>query len=89
MKAGSVSLFTCFACKEQYVRGSIAKSGKRKDGSVWYVCKECSAIYKAARQLDQAAYEAANTDRVLTDSGKIDMGWNGVPSEKSLKRRSR
>lgn len=87
--SGRKRAFRCFACREDVPRSQVKKSGPSKNGGRWYLCKECSASYKAAKALDQAAYDAATSDRVLTDSGKIQMGWNGVPSERSLKRRSR
>lgn len=72
------STFHCFVCKQDKQWNAIAKSGRNKRGW-WFLCKECSASYKQAKNLESG--------RVLTDSGYEEMGWNGVPSERSLRAR--
>lgn len=81
--------YYCFSCKQVYPRARIAKSGVRSNGSKWFVCRECHSSWRTAKQMDQEAYEKGQSDRVMTDEGFVSMGWNGVPSERSLRRRKR
>jgi hypothetical protein len=82
--------FYCFACKHSHPISELAKKGKRASGSTWALCKLCSDTYREERMLDQRAYQAAQNDWVRTDrEGATEMGWNGVPSDRTLRRRPR
>src|SRR5262247_1603076 len=90
-------LYRCFVCELSYVAKHMRRKGNRRDGSRWYLCNTCSgdwsAIKRAQRdeiirpQVDDwhREQEVARRNRV---SG-VAMGWNGVPSERALRRRSR
>ena len=79
--------FYCFACKRSHSVAQLAKRGKRKNGSNWALCQECSNAYRAERELDTQALRAAEDDIRTGGHGFTEMGWNGVPSETSLRRR--
>jgi hypothetical protein len=61
MKKSKTKLW-CFACKQQVSRSLIKRSGRSASGHVWHVCKDCSAVYVAGRELDDQAYHAAQSD---------------------------
>lgn len=86
-REGSPKRFRCFACGGDFPRRNIARSGTRKDKTYWHLCRTCHAEYRAAKRAEANAYQASQSDRVLTESGYIETGWNGVPSDKSLGRR--
>jgi len=75
----------CFSCGTS---AGIVRSGYRKDGTPWHVCADCRSAWLAERELDRQALEAANSVRV-GERGVAVMGWNGTPSDRSLRRRSR
>lgn len=72
----------CFKCGEQKTRQQIWKGGKRKNGSRWFLCKECRRVELEMRKLDNAAARAAD------DDWTSEQGWNGIPSDASIRRRS-
>jgi hypothetical protein len=69
----------CFKCRTP-IEGRSAKTGLRRNGSRWHLCEECSLAFRAERLLDQEAARRADLD--------TEMGWNGTPSEASLRRRT-
>ena len=72
----------CFKCKAPFVKG---KQGKRKNGSRWYLCAKCCAENAVARE----AHKTLDNGWLEASGQSVKMGWNGVPSERSLRRRSR
>lgn len=81
--------FHCFACKRDRPISVLARKGTRPNGSKWALCRECSDTYRKEREMDREAYHAARDDIRTGERGYTEMGWNGVPSEKALRRRSR
>jgi hypothetical protein len=88
-------LYLCFSCKQQKAANQIARHGthRKKDAqgkrAFWHLCRECHGTYKQEREMDKQAYRAAQGDMRVGEKGSEQMGWNGVPSDRSLRRRSR
>ena len=68
----------------------------RDDGFHCFVCKQQIANLalrsKTGKRKDGSRWSicsGCHKSTVTTDSGGVKMGWNGVPSAQSLKRRSR
>lgn len=51
----------------------------------WKRCPQCVKAWAEERKLDREAYQAAEGDWVEG----VEMGWNGVPSERALRQRRR
>lgn len=82
----------CFACKGQFSQRQIARRGTRRFGgrlSYWFLCRECHTAFLNEREMDKQAYRAAQGDMRVGERDSESMGWNGVPSERSLKARKR
>jgi hypothetical protein len=74
----------CFAGKH-YVWGTeIVKMGRTQAGRMWFLCRDCQESHRRHKELDEEVM------RVGDGKGhRVEMGWNGVPSAKALRRRSR
>jgi transcription elongation factor Elf1 len=79
--------FYCFACKHSHPISDLARKGRRASGATWALCKECSDAYKREREMDREAYHAAEGDILTGENEYTKMGWNGVPSDRSLRKR--
>jgi len=75
--------YKCFACSASFDRSRIAKTGTRRDGKRWFLCVDCRDAYKAARKIDRQTHQS-NVGMV---SGEV-LGWNGVPSDRALRKRN-
>ena len=85
-----MTTYKCFGCDKNRKRNQIAKSGTRKNGSRWHLCRTCSRAYAQEREMDAQAFAAAEGDAVrVGEAGSVAMGWNGVPSDRSLRGRKR
>lgn len=62
----------CFSCND--VKTNIVKRGRTKKGKAWALCGDCSRAYR--------------DNQTAKQSLENEMGWNGIPSEKSLKARN-
>lgn len=51
--------FRCFACSGSFSKASIARRGKRPNGTLWYVCRDCRLAFVAGREMDEASRLAA------------------------------
>ena len=51
----------------------------------WVRCDQCVSAWKAEREIDREWLGKS----VATDAGRVELGWNGVPSDRSLRRRAR
>lgn len=47
-------LYECFSCHQRFRKSMIARRGKG-----WQLCRQCLRTFRAERQMDAEAYEAA------------------------------
>jgi len=76
MQRTEVQTFRCFACKRILPASERVRSGRTQHGRAWHLCADCHASWHGERGFIRSG-----------EDGWVKMGWNGTPSERSLKRR--
>lgn len=74
---------TCGGC------GFVGIPGKRwRIRGQWVRCPSCVTLYSQTKKEQRESALLADGKAVRTNAGTVELGWNGVPSERSLRRRS-
>ena len=70
--------------------GFVGEPGKRwRIRGQWVRCPSCVSLYAQVKKEQRDSAQLQSGDAVRVGQGAVSLGWNGVPSERSLRKRSR